>query len=167
MNLPPPGRLGWPYSAPALAGLVLFGALQGLGVLVVSGSVLIGAWLEGLSADAGRTLTFATLVLGNIGLILSNSAGSSRDLLPWRHPNRALWAIVGGTLAILCLVVTVPAPRDLFAFAPLSAAGAAVVLVAGTVSFLWLYALVLARSSRSHSTTGPRSAGAAKPGAET
>jgi len=146
--------------------LVLFGALQGVGVLVVSGSVLIGAWLEGLSADAGRTLTFATLVLGNIGLILSNSAGSGRDLLPWRHPNRALWAIVGATLAILCLVVIVPATRDLFAFAPLSAAGAAVVLVAGTVSFLWLYALVLARSRRGRATAAPRSASAARPGAE-
>jgi Ca2+-transporting ATPase len=79
-----PGAMRQPPRRPEArlfdAALVRLGVLQGLGLLV---AVLAGYVLERLGggADAGRTVAFAVLVLGNLGLIQANRswAASAAD----------------------------------------------------------------------------------------
>ena len=120
----------------------------GLGAMVL----LAVALVYGLALGAGRgegsarAMAFATLVLGNLGLILVNR---SDQLTLWEalgHENRALWWIVGGTLAALAAAIYVPDIAQVFRFEPVTTRDAASAAVAGFASVLWYDAFkVLAR----------------------
>lgn len=94
------------------------GALQGVGLLLV---VLVGHQLAAASdtsEDMGRTVAFAVLVLGNLGLIQANRAWGARGAGGALQRNPAFWWMVGGTLVLLALALGVPAVAQLFRFAP-------------------------------------------------
>jgi Ca2+-transporting ATPase len=83
-----------------------------------------------------RTLTFATLVIAMLGLILVNRSRSHNLWRALRLPNRAVWWVVGGALSFLAGLIYVPQARAIFRFAqlewtdliiPIGAAGLAVV----------------------------------------
>ena len=84
-----------------------------------------------------RALTFATLVVANLGLILVNRSWTRSLVKMLRAPNAALWWVIGAALALLGLVLFVPALRDLFRVALLHADDLALVLVTGLASVAW------------------------------
>src|SRR5207248_204551 len=57
---------------------VVVSLLQGAGVLLVTGAVLVWSLVRGMPEEDARLLTFSTLVLGDLALILANrgTAGS-------------------------------------------------------------------------------------------
>src|SRR5262249_31693846 len=88
--------------------MVVFSLLQGAGVLVVTVGVLARAVLMGLPEEDARVLTFATLVIGDLGLILANRAVSGTMLVALRTANTTLWLVVGSAAVLLGAVVAVP-----------------------------------------------------------
>jgi Ca2+-transporting ATPase len=82
-------------------------------------------------------MAFTTIVLGNLGLILANRSRSHLIVHTLRRPNRALWWIVGATLAGMAAVLYVPYLRDLFRFAPLAAADLLWCAVAAAAALVW------------------------------
>jgi Ca2+-transporting ATPase len=66
-------------------------------------------------------MAFAAVVVGNIGLILSNRSQKIGLAETLRRPNRVLWWIVGGALLGLALALYVEPMREIFRFAPLDA----------------------------------------------
>jgi Ca2+-transporting ATPase len=115
--------------------------LQGASVLAV---LLVVFWIAGMSGHAEegarRALVFATLVVANLCLILTNRSWSRTIISMFREPNAALWWVLGGTALMLTLVLTVPFLQKLFHFdsnQPLHAADVAVFVVAGVVSITW------------------------------
>ncbi len=124
---------------------VLLSLLQGLGVLLVTAGVLTRALLAGLSDADARTLTFVTLVVADLGLILANRAVSGGRLAALRARNTALWLVVGGAAGLLALVVGLPGLRSLFSFGVLHGDDVVVVVVASAVALVWLEVLRLLR----------------------
>ena len=124
---------------------VVFSLLQGAGVLLVTVGVWVWALLRTLPEEDARVLTFATLVVADLALILANRSGSGTVLAGLRARNAALWLVVGGAAALLVVVVAVPGLRGLFHFGALHADDVAVIAVAGLASLLWLDALRLLR----------------------
>ena len=123
--------------------------LQGLSVLaIVLGVFLTARSLPGHSENTARGLTFAALVVANLGLILTNRSWSRTIPAMMKEPNSALWWVVGGAAAFLALVIYVPFLRDLFHFAPLHLIDLAICLLAGGVSILWFECLKVFRRSR-------------------
>jgi Ca2+-transporting ATPase len=120
---------------------VLLSLLQGLGVLVVTAGVLVRAIGEGLPEQDARVLTFATLVIADLGLILANRSVSASTLAAVRARNPALWGVIGGAAALLAVVVATPGLRDLFRFGALHSDDMVVVMVASVVTLLWLDAV--------------------------
>ena len=113
--------------------------LQGASVLAI---LLVVFWAAGMlgarrQTDARRALVFATLVVANLCLILTNRSWSRTIVSMFKEPNAALWWVVGGAALMLTLVLTVPFLRDLFHFSPLHAADVALFVVAGVVSIIW------------------------------
>lgn len=102
------------------AALVRLGLLQGAGLLVavLAGYVLGERW--GAGADAGRTVAFAVLVLGNLGLIQANRSWAASSSGP-REVNTAFRWIALGTGALLALALGVPEVAALFKFTAPSA----------------------------------------------
>jgi Ca2+-transporting ATPase len=122
------------------AALLCWGLLQGLVALLALGLLYSLALRNRLPEGDARALTFVSLVLVNLGLVLVNrSFGGARA--PGRGHDRALWTVTAATLTILALVLLWPFGRTLFRFGPLHgddlALVAAVVLgVVVTLQFL-------------------------------
>ncbi len=101
--------------------LVQFSLVRGAVVLIATLGVLALALDAGQTEPEARALAFATLVLADLGLILSSRSGSRSVLQTLRSRNLALAAVAGGAVLLLAVVLAVPALRDLFKFAALHA----------------------------------------------
>ncbi len=111
--------------------------LQGVIVLAFILVVYIGAPGRGFDEAQVRTLTFTTIVIANLCLILTNRSWSRTILETLRTPNRALGWVFAGTLGCLFLVLNVPVLRDLFRFSPVPFMDLAACAGAGVLSILW------------------------------
>jgi Ca2+-transporting ATPase len=94
--------------------LVWRSLLQGSGMLAVVFAVYAGARYAGLGEADVRTLTFITLIVTNLVLILANRSLARAMASTWRTANPALWYIVGGALTALAAVLFVSPLRSVF-----------------------------------------------------
>ena len=117
--------------------------LQGLSVLVFVLGVFLLSRALGHSDDETRALTFTTLVIANLGLMLTNRSWNRTIVATLREPNAALWWVVAGAAVLLGAVLAVPPLRSLFRFAPMSALGTGIAVLVGLGSILWFEALKL------------------------
>jgi Ca2+-transporting ATPase len=118
--------------------------MQGLSVLVVCLSVFLIARADH-SPDAARALTFATLVVAFVVIILVNRSWTRSAFAMLRVSNVALGWVVLGACALLAVVLVVPFAQRLFHFAPLHATDLILSLGAGLVCVLWFELVKLAR----------------------
>jgi Ca2+-transporting ATPase len=111
--------------------------LQGFVVLAVVFLVYLHAMSRGLAENEIRTLTFTTIVIANLLLILTNRSWSETMIRTIRTPNKAMGWVFAGTLIALALILTIPGLQDLFRFAPVSWSELVTCILAGVVSVLW------------------------------
>ncbi|MCX6000078.1 MAG: cation-translocating P-type ATPase C-terminal domain-containing protein [Chloroflexi bacterium] len=111
--------------------------LQGFAVLFVTLAIYGISQHQGRGETEARTLTFVTLVLANLGLILSNRSWSTGVLANLRSRNRAFLFIVVFAFVFLGLVVHVPALQRLLQLHALSVSEWMVCLGAGVACILW------------------------------
>ncbi|MEI7836205.1 MAG: cation-translocating P-type ATPase, partial [Planctomycetota bacterium] len=111
--------------------------LQGVSVLVIVLGVFLVARALGHSENNARGLTFAALVVANLGLILTNRSWTRTIPAMMKEPNAALWWVVGGALSFLALVIYVPVLWRLFHFAPLHMIDLVICGIVGALSVLW------------------------------
>jgi Ca2+-transporting ATPase len=114
-----------------------------LAVLLVSLCVFVAGRYLGLDADESRTMAFATLIVANLSLILTNVSWSRSIIGTLRSPNQAMWWVVGGAFLFLGLVLYVPFLSQFFRFKMLSIREAGICLVAGMASIVWFEVLKL------------------------
>lgn len=115
--------------------------LQGLSILVIVMAVFAVSLYRGQAEAEARALTFTTLIIANLGLILTDRSWSRTILETMSTPNPALWWVVGGALAFLAAAIYVPFLRELFGFAYLHFIDIAICFMAGIASIIWFEAL--------------------------
>ena len=125
---------------------IVMSVLQGLSVLLVVFLVFAFAQYRGESEATARTLAFTILVIGNLMLILTNRSWTLPIIATLRTPNRSLWWVILGAVALLVLVIYVPFLQTLFRFAPLHLTDIAVCLAGGVASLLWFEGWKLLRN---------------------
>ena len=134
---------------------IVLSALQGASVLLAA-VFLFASALHGGEPEANiRTVTFTTLIIGNLMLILSNRSWTHTIWTTIRTSNPALYFIVGGAFAILILVTTVPFFQQLFRFSPLQPAEMLLCLGAGISSLLWFELWKILRGGLAPRTSTP------------
>jgi Ca2+-transporting ATPase len=111
--------------------------LQGFVVLAVVLAIYLTACARGLSDDEVRALTFTTIVVANLCLILTNRSWSETIVTSLRTPNRALLWVFAGTLVCLVLVLYVPVLQRLFHFGTLGFLDLLLCIWAGVASIVW------------------------------
>lgn len=116
---------------------ITFSLLQGLSVLAVVLAVYLISLHRGQGDLEARALSFTTLIIANIGLILTNRSWSRSILETLRSPNTALWYVSGGAVLFLAAVLYVPFLNSLFRFSTLHVNDLILCLFAGAVSILW------------------------------
>ena len=144
MDSPPRG-----LDAPMFGAKVLtIAVLQGLSVLAATLAVYLWAVLDKHPDDVVRSVTFATLVIGNVALILVNR---SWRLSVWRtfreRRNSALKWILAGAGVLLVAILTVTGLRHAFNFGPLPPTGWVVAVGGGLLGVAWfeIYKVITTR----------------------
>ena len=133
----PPRDTGAPLFDAATLGVAL---LQGAGVLAVV--MLAFSWnIERIPESQARAFAFATLVAGNLALILSNRSASDAFWSTLLVPNHTLWAIIAAALALLCGALYLPWAMEVLRFAPLPAQELLLALTLGISCLLWFEAV--------------------------
>jgi len=128
--------------------IVGLGLLQGASVLAIVVTVFLVAYFRGQGEADARALSFTSLILANLGLILTNRSWSRTIASSYRARNGALWAVVGGALVFLAVVLYVPGARSLFRFSVLHPIDLAICIAAGLASIAWFETFKLFRSGR-------------------
>ena len=118
--------------------------LQGLSVLLVCLGVFVFS-RGGHSPDAARALTFLTLVVSFIVIILVNRSWTRTIIGSLGMPNKALWWVIGGTALFLSIVLIVPAMQKMFHFEPIHGLDMALSLFAGLICVMWFEVLKLTK----------------------
>jgi Ca2+-transporting ATPase len=116
--------------------VIVAAVVQGLTVLGICLAVFLVA-RERHSLDAARALTFVTLVVSSLMIILVNRSQSRSFLAMLLVPNTALRWVVTGAIAFMVIAITVPVAQRLFHFAPLHPTDLLLSLGAGVFGLLW------------------------------
>jgi len=103
---------------------------------------------RGHTEDDCRALTFVTLVVSNLCLILTNRSWSRTIVTMFREPNASLWWVVGGAVVFIGAVLNVPFLRGLFHFSSLHPVDLVICLVVGVASILWFEILKVVVANR-------------------
>jgi P-type Ca2+ transporter type 2C len=133
MNRPPRKKAEGLFTRRTL----VLSLLQGFVVLSIVFVVYWIALYQGLDDGEVRALTFATIVVANLCLILTNRSWSDTIIVSLRTPNRALAWVFAGTIVCLLLVLYVPVLQDLFRFGTISLLELLACIFAGGISVLW------------------------------
>ena len=132
-------------------GVIATSLLQGAGTLAAALGVFVGATALGQATDAARAAAFATLVLADRLLILTNRSWNRGTLATMRVPNTASRWVTRFAVGFLVLVLTVPGLQQLFHFARPSMPALGLCLLATAGCGIWfemlkrLYAAARAR----------------------
>jgi Ca2+-transporting ATPase len=124
---------GWREIAVALA--------QGAVLLAMVLAVYLGSMAADMTDASVRSMTFVTLVVGNIALILANRSrhvSAIRALRTRRNP--ALLAIIGLAASLLVILIGVPPVRDALDLGPLALGQWVIAIAAGLASIVWFEA---------------------------
>lgn len=117
--------------------MIVRSVLQGGGALAILLGIFAVALQRGQGAADARALTFTSLVLINVAMIVSNRSWSRSVVGILRTPNQAMWWVVSGAFSLLALALYVPFLRDLFHFSRLHANDLGLCLGAGALSLAW------------------------------
>ncbi len=143
MNRPPRKK-----NAPLFSHeVILLSFLQGMVILAVNLLVYGIALYRGLGEFDARGMTFATLVIANLGLIFTNRSWSLNRSAHKSESNRALWWVAGGGIILLAVIFQITFLRELFRFAPLHLIDWIICAAAGLASALWFEGFKWARQT--------------------
>jgi Ca2+-transporting ATPase len=130
----PPKQINEPFFG---AGKILFSCMQGVGILIISLLVYFIGLKIGYSENSVRTLTFVTLIVSNIAVILSNRSWSTNIFKIILSPNKAVKWIVGGAIIFMILILNIPFLLNLFQFEKIGGLELIICTVAGLSSIIW------------------------------
>jgi Ca2+-transporting ATPase len=112
--------------------------LQGLGALAAALLVFVVSLKLGVPESDVRTLTFSTLIVTNLALIITNRSLTRSVWAGLRAPNPALRWLGAGALGVLATILYVPFVRDLFRMSRPHADDTVVIAVAGIGALCWM-----------------------------
>ncbi len=116
---------------------VVLSLIQGLVVLLFVFAVFAFSMWRGDPEEERRALTFTTLMISNLGLIMINRSWSTTSVAMLRFPNAALFPVLAGGVVFLGAVLYVPLLTGLFRFASLQGPDLLLCLSAGICSVVW------------------------------
>lgn len=127
---------------------VLISLIQGFAVLVACAVVYCFGIYNGRNEMEARALSFTTLIIANIGLIVTNRSWSESFFTAFREKNIAFFSVLSGAVVFLSLALYVPAIRQLFRFSVLHVNDILICLLFGLASISWFEVYKMIRRKR-------------------
>jgi len=128
--------------------MIVMSLLQGLGVLAILLAIFAVSLSRGQGEADARALTFASLVLANVALIICNRSWTQHFLAILRTPNTAMWWVISGAVLFLGMVLYVPFFRNLFHLSTLHAGDLAICGGSCLLCIVWFETLKAIRTKR-------------------
>ncbi|MGB8491227.1 MAG: cation-translocating P-type ATPase, partial [Bacteroidales bacterium] len=116
---------------------IVFSCMQGIGILIICLLVYFISLKMGYAEKSVRTLTFVTLIVSNIAVIISNRSWTSGFLKILSTPNKAVLWIVGGAIIFLIMILNMPFLLNLFLFEKIGIVEFMICAGAGLFSITW------------------------------
>ena len=116
---------------------VVISVLQGLSILLIICAVYFTAIFLKKPEGEVRALTFTTLVISNLGLILTNRSWTRSIFSMLKEKNDSLLLVLSGVAVMLSLVLLVPAVMKLFHFSALHFSDVVICFACGVASVSW------------------------------
>jgi Ca2+-transporting ATPase len=117
--------------------MIAISLLQGVVVLIIVLGVYWVSMLRGQGVDEARALAFTSLIVANLGLIMTNRSWSRTIFSTLRTPNAAVLWVFSGAIIFMSIVLYVPAVRQIFRFSYLHATDILLCIAAGLISITW------------------------------
>jgi Ca2+-transporting ATPase len=130
----PPKDINEPFFG---AKKIFFSCMQGIGILIISLGVYFVGLKMGYTEKSVRTLSFVTLIVSNIAVIISYRSWTSGIFKILLTPNKAIWWITGGAIFFLILILNIPFLLTLFQFEKIGIPELVVCTAAGLSSITW------------------------------
>jgi len=129
----PPKKLDEPFFGVSK---ILVSCLQGVGILAVTAFVYFMCLYQGFDVKEVRAMTFTTLIISNIAVILTNRSWTDNIFKIIATPNKAVIWVVGGAVFFLALILNIPFFLDLFQFNKLSLVNISICIGAGMTTII-------------------------------
>ncbi len=135
---------------------ISIGLLQGSAVLLLMAIIHIISIYRGRVPEEARALAFTTLILANLGLILTNRSWSRSIGTTLGSTGAAHWLVIGGSLTFLSAALYIPSLREIFKFEMLHWADWLICLGAAMAGFIWFESIkrIYGRSNMSPDVHG-------------
>jgi len=130
----PPKDINEPFFG---ARKIFFSCMQGVGILIITLLIYFLGLKMGYTEKEVRTLTFVTLIVSNIAVIISNRSWTTGFFKILATPNKAVTWIVGGAIVFLILILNIPFLLDLFQFEKIGILELFVCTLAGFATITW------------------------------
>ena len=118
-------------------GKILFSCMQGLGILIITLSVYLVGLHLGYEADEVRAMSFITLIVSNIAVILTNRSWTNNIFKIIATPNKAVLWVTGGAVFFMVMILNIPFFLNLFQFHRLSLINIIICSSAGLTTIIW------------------------------
>ena len=115
---------------------VVYSILQGLILLIIVTAVFVLTQHLGENIEQARALSFVVLIIGNIGLIMSNRSWTLTIPKLMKQKNTALVLVIFGAITFLILVLFIPILRNIFRFGPLHIIDIIICISTGIISIV-------------------------------
>ena len=112
--------------------------IQGIFVLLIVIFMYKISPLFGMNEFSTRTFSFASLILSNLALIISNLSWKESAIKNLSSGNKALIWVLIGAMGVLISTIYVPFLRHLFSFGSLSIFEFSFVILVGFITVLFL-----------------------------
>ena len=116
---------------------ILFSCLQGVGILIITLTVYIVGLHLGYEANEVRAMSFTTLIVSNLAVILTNRSWTDNIFRIIASPNKAVLWVSGGAIFFLLLILNIPFFLDLFQFHRLTLINIVICSLAGLTTIIW------------------------------
>lgn len=123
--------------------------LQGLSILTTVFIVFLVSLHYNLGANEARTLSFVTIVFGNLLLIITNLSHTDHFVNILKNKNKSLFAVLGGATGFLLLVLNVPFFRNIFYFSPIDTRQLLMAFSIAVISLVWFEGFKIIRMRKS------------------
>ncbi|OFY49420.1 MAG: ATPase [Bacteroidetes bacterium GWF2_41_31] len=130
----PPRLINEPFFG---AKKIFLSCSQGISILITTLLVYFIGLNMGYSEDAVRTLTFVTLIVANIAVILSNRSWTQGIIKIIMTRNKTVKWVVGGAIIFLIMVLNIPFLLELFQFERISLVEIVICTLAGFSTITW------------------------------
>ncbi|MDW7988190.1 MAG: cation-translocating P-type ATPase, partial [candidate division WOR-3 bacterium] len=116
--------------------MLILGIIQGGSLLITAVLIYLLSPKYGVTSESARTMTFLSLVLGNLAIICTNRDSQGEFFSCFTKPTRGLTVLIVATVAVLIAIVNSPFLRTIFKFGAINFPQSLIAIAASFVVIL-------------------------------